>query len=192
MNRFNDLSNKLFKILGTGVFILLLIAGCSPEQEGNKLTESLEKNLFSVTVTCSAGTVPENKQDLLPAPANLIELSSCNAAVNPTINHKGLLLAEGLPNGNQVFARLVGLMEFKHRADETVLLVPVLLPHENALFKYLPDDQFRMKYDEMIAIIEQWYWNYLDYRAWSLVSWKSELLYREHIKPCFYESDNNF
>ncbi len=192
MNRFNDLSNNLIKILGTGVFIFLLIAGCSPEQEGNKLTESLEKNLFSVIVTCSAGTVPENKLDLLPAPANLIELSACNPTGNSSINNKGLLLAEGLPIGTLIFARLVGLMEFKHRADETVLFVPVLLPYDNALFKYLPDDQFRLKYDEMVAIVEQWYWNYLDYRQWSLVSWKSELLYREHIKPCFYESDNNF
>jgi len=191
MNRFNDLSNNLFKILGFGVVIFLAITGCSPEQESNKLTESLEKNLFSVTVTCSAGTVPENKLELLPAPANLIELSVCNPTANSSINNKGILLAEGLPIGTPIFARLVGLMEFKHRADKTVLFVPVLLPYENALFKYLPDDQFRLKYDEMVAIVEQWYWNYLDYREWSLVSWKSELLYREHIKPCFYESDNN-
>ena len=191
MNRFNNLSNTMIKIIGSGVFLLLIFAGCSPEQEGNKLTESLEMNLFSVSVICSAGNVPENKQDLLPAPANLIELDACNAAANPTINNKGLLLAEGLPNGTHVFARLVGLMEFKNRADETILFVPVLLPNDNALFKYLPDAQFRLKYDEMIAIVEQWYWNYLDYREWSLVSWKSELLYREHIKPCFYESDNN-
>ncbi len=65
-------------------------------------------------------------------------------------------------------------MRFVKRGNKEDLFVPVFLPLKGSSFKRLHDDQFRLRYDEMLSIMENWYWNYLSFEEWSFEGWVSE------------------
>jgi hypothetical protein len=174
----------LIKCFVLTLFIFPIVQSCT-SNPSDELNENPNKNIYLVETEQEAGLFVSSKQSLLPAPFNLVKISTCTDKGLQDEFSKGILLHEAFSKGSQCQARLVYGMRYKSRASNKFKIVPVFIPLKNSKFKYLPADQFRLKYDEMIQIVQNWYWNYLDYRDWSFDTFVTVPFIQNTVKPCF-------
>ena len=163
-------------------FAFFLISVFSCEKDTFQSSEvNHGRGRYEIIVQTGAGYAPNDVEGVLAAPFNLITVLCCEELKENDNCANGILISNYLKPGSKAVGHLLMGMRFVKRGNKDDLFVPVFLPLKGSSFKRLHDDQFRLRYDEMLSIMENWYWNYLSFEEWSFEGWVSE----EAIKQFF-------
>lgn len=165
------------------LFCLFALVSCS-ESSSKKLIDEPQKNIYVLEVEHEAGQIIDPAKELLSPPFNLVKVRACTVTDSTNIFGNGVLLSSALKKSSHTSGRLVCGLRLKQRNTMNYKIIPVFIPLEESSFKYLPSEQFRLKYDEMLRIAQNWIWNYYGYRTWSFDSWVSISFMHQGLEPC--------
>jgi hypothetical protein len=179
--------NNIYFVLP--LFSLLFLFACSKESR-RKLADDPANKLYVLENKYSAGIFVSEDRPLLPPPFNLVVVHSCFLADSTDNFSEAVLLAASTEPKSLTDGRLVCGMRFKHRDSQAYKTISVFIPAQGSPFKYLHQDQFRLKYDEMLRIVQSWTWNYLGYQDWSFDAWVSTNFIQDGLESCLDLKDN--
>ena len=162
-------------------FILLSMISCDYNKT-NTLKVNHEKGRYGLDVAIGAGHYPAEDKEILAPPFNLVSVYCCEHTKEIDFCPAGILLSDYLKPKTYTTGQIVTAMHFIHRTKRESIYVPIFLPLDGSRFKRLHDEQFRLRYDEMLSIVQDWYWNYLGYSKWRFESWLSEEAAKQIIK----------
>ncbi len=171
------------------LFSLMFLFACSKESR-RKLTDDPANNLYVLESKYAAGFFVSEDRPLLPPPFNVVVVQSCFLTDSTDNFSEAVLLAASADSKIQIEGRLVCGMRFKHHDTQAYKTISVFIPAQGSPFKYLHQDQFRLKYDEMLRIVQSWTYNYLGYSDWSFDGWVSINFIQDGLETCLDVKDN--
>ena len=175
--------SSFLKYLVCSLFCLIIAHSCS-EVSSSKLIDDPKNNIYVLEVEQEAGQLPKNKEGILAPPFNLVRIHSCILTDSTNNFSEGLLFSASYEAESLHEGRLVCGLRLKKRKADSYKIIPIFIPVTNSSFKYLPQEQFRLKYDEMLRISQNWIWNYYGYDQWTFDNWVSITFIHSGLESC--------
>ena len=166
------------------IVFLLSLHSCEVKKEETASENILSKTIFTSSVIGEAGSIPGKSIEVLPMPFYMV--SSLDCPENESLSKEAILLAKQVGRNKKV--QMFPILGMVFTSGENKKIVPLFLPVKPSyqIFKRYDDTFFRVRYDEMLSIVKDWYCSYLGLKNWQFEGWIMEEDIVDTLLECDY------